>query len=79
MQSEKTGYAVIDKESGKGLHVAFTYGINRLSLTDDPRKITLACYASDAEIYAKWYNNSHKNKKEFEIKMVAIVTTLKIM
>lgn len=79
MQSEKTGYAAIDKESGRGLNVAFTDGINRLSLTEDPRKIHLARSASDAEIYAKWYNNSHKNKKEFEIKMVAIVTTLKIV
>ena len=67
MRKEIFGFAAFDKESGKGLAVDF--GItNRLSLTNDPERVQLASTPEQAEVYIIWFNNTHKNKKEFEIK-----------
>ena len=69
LRKEVTGYAAFDKESGKGLAIQF--GItNRLSLTTDPDKVELAQTEKTAENYTVWFNSSHKNQKEFEIKKV---------
>lgn len=75
MKKEYFGFAAFDKESGKAITISF--GItNRLSLTDDPLKVQLAPTAEQAEVYSVWFNNSHKNKKEFEIKYVVRTITL---
>ena len=71
MKKEKVGFAAFDKESGKGLNVV--WGItNKLYLTDDPEKLYLARSSKEAKIYTVWFNDTHKNKKEFEIKEVVI-------
>lgn len=67
MKKELFGFAAFDKESGKAITISFGL-TNRLSLTDDPLKVQLAPTAEQAETYTIWFNNSHKNKKEFEIK-----------
>lgn len=72
MRKDVTGYAAFDKESGKAITIS--YGItNRLSLTDDPLKVELAPTKEISEMHTIWFNNSHKNKKEFEIKRVGRV------
>ena len=74
----KTGYAAFDKESGKGL--ACIYGItNRLSLTEDPEKLCLRPTARDIETHTVWFNNTHKNQKEFKIKKVTVVAEIKVI
>ena len=78
MKKEKIGYAAFDKESGKGL--ACSYGItNRLSLTEDPEKLCLLPTAKEAEDHTIWFNHSHKNQKEFEIRKVAVVTEVLVI
>lgn len=75
MKKETTGFVAFDKESGKGL--AISYGItNRLSLTDDPLKVDIQPTPEICEMHCIWFNNTHKNKKEFEIKKVAVVTEI---
>lgn len=75
MRKESTGYAAFDRESGKGL--AISYGItNRLSLTEDPDKVDLSQTKAIAEMHTIWFNNTHKNKKEFEIKRVARIVKI---
>jgi hypothetical protein len=75
MKKECFGFAVFDKESGKAITISFGVS-NRLSLTDDPLRVYLAPTAEQAEVYPIWFNNSHKNKKEFEIKYVVRTITL---
>lgn len=76
MKKERFGFAAFDKESGKGLAVDF--GItNRLSLTDDPERVHLAPNPEQAKTYTIWFNNTHKNKKEFVIKKVVNVVEVK--
>ena len=75
LRKEVTGYAAFDKESGKGL--ACSYGItNRLSLTDDPDKVIILDDPDRVKTHTIWFNNSHKNQKEFEIKKIVRVTEL---
>ena len=75
MRKDFTGYAAFEKETGKAITISF--GItNRLSLTDDPLKVELAPTKELAETYVIWFNNSHKNKKEFEIKPAVRVIEL---
>lgn len=75
MKTEVTGWAAFEKETGKAITISF--GItNRLSLTDDPLKVELASTKDMAEVYVIWFNNSHKNKKEFEIKQASRVIEL---
>jgi hypothetical protein len=76
MKKEKVGFAAFDKKSGKGLNIVFGM-TNRLSLTDDPEKVYLEQDRGMAEVYTIWYNNNHKNKKEFEIKEVVEVIEIK--
>ena len=72
LRKEITGYAAFDKESGRGLGIQ--YGItNRLFLTDDPDKVNLASEEM-IKTHIIWFNNTHKNQKEFEIKKVVRVT-----
>ncbi len=76
MIKERFGFAAFDKESGKGLAVDF--GItNRLSLTNDPERVQLAPTPEQAKTYTIWFNNTHKNKKEFEIKKVVNVVEIR--
>lgn len=76
MKKERFGFAAFDKESGKGLAVDF--GItNRLSLTDDPERVHLAPNPEQTKTYTIWFNNTHKNKKEFVIKKVVNVVEVK--
>lgn len=75
MRKEVTGWAAFEKETGKAITISF--GItNRLSLTDDPLKVQLAPTKDMAEVYVIWFNNSHKNKKEFEVKQASRVIEL---
>lgn len=75
LRKEITGYAAFDKESGKGL--ACSYGItNRLSLTEDPDKVIILDDPDWVKTHTIWFNNSHKNQKEFEIKKIVRVTEL---
>lgn len=75
MRKEVTGWAAFEKETGKAITISF--GItNRLSLTDDPLKVELAPTKDRAKVYVVWFNNSHKNKKEFEIKQASRVIEL---
>jgi hypothetical protein len=69
LRKEITGYAAFDKESGKGL-VIYPGFTNRLALTDDPLKVELSSDIHSIEMIIGWFNNSHKNQKEFEIKKV---------
>lgn len=76
MKKERFGFAAFDKETGKGLAVDF--GItNRLSLTDDPERVHLAPNPEQAKTYTIWFNNTHKNKKEFVIKKVVNVVEVR--
>ena len=76
MKKERTGFAAFDISSGKGITVSF--GItNRLNLTDDPEKVTLAPSKEQAEVYTIWFNNTHKNQKTFEIKEVVYTMEIK--
>lgn len=76
MKKETVGYAAFDKESRKGL--AISYGItNRLSLTEDPLKVDIQPTPDICEIHCVWFNNTHKNQKEFEIKKVTVVTEIR--
>lgn len=75
LRKEVTGYAAFDKESGKGL--AIQYGItNRLSLTEDPDKVDFAPTEEIVKTHIVWFNNTHKNQKEFEIKKVKRITEI---
>lgn len=75
LRKEITGYAAIEKESGKGL--ACSYGVtNRLSLTTDPDKVLILEDKSLIETHIIWFNNTHKTPKEFEIKKVARLTSI---
>lgn len=70
LRKEFTGYAAFDKESGKGLVIYHGFTTNRLALTDDPLKVELSSDIRSIEMIIGWFNNSHKNQKEFEIKKV---------
>lgn len=75
LRKEVTGYAAIEKESGKGL--ACSYGVtNRLSLTEDPDKVLILDDKSLIETHTVWFNNTHKAQKEFEIKKVTRLTSI---
>lgn len=75
LRKEITGYAAFEKESGKGL--AIQCGItNRLSLTEDPDKVDLSPTEEMVKTHIIWFNNTHKNQKEFVIKKVVRVTEL---
>lgn len=75
MRKDATGWVAFEKETGKAITISF--GItNRLSLTDDPLKVELAPTKEIAEMYVVWFNNSHKNTKEFEIKQAGRVVEL---
>jgi hypothetical protein len=75
LRKELIGFAAIEKETGKGL--ACSYGItNRLSLTDDPDKVLVLPQQELVETHIVWFNNTHKNQKEFEIKKVVRITSL---
>jgi hypothetical protein len=75
LRKELIGFAAIEKETGKGL--ACSYGItNRLSLTDDPDKVLVLPQSELIETHIVWFNNTHKNQKEFEIKKVVRITSL---
>jgi len=75
LRKELVGFAAIEKETGKGL--ACSYGItNRLSLTDDPDKVLVLPQPDLIETHIVWFNNTHKNQKEFEIKKVVRITSL---
>ena len=75
MRKDATGWVAFEKETGKAITISF--GItNRLSLTDDPLKVELAPTKEIAEMYVVWFNNSHKNTKEFEIKQARRVVEL---
>lgn len=77
MRKETIGYAAFDKESRKGL--AISYGItNRLSLTEDPLKVDIQPTPEICEMHCSWFNSTHKNQKEFEIKKVAVVTEIRL-
>ena len=71
MKTERFGYAAFDKESGKGLSVVVgMISSAKTSLTDNPDKIYISESYGEIEIGIKWFNNQHKNQKEFEIKQV---------
>lgn len=75
LRKELVGFAAIEKETGKGL--VCSYGItNRLSLTDDPDKVLVLPQPELLETHIVWFNNTHKNQKEFEIKKVVRITSL---
>lgn len=74
LRKELVGFAAIEKETGKGL--ACSYGItNRLSLTDDPDKVLVLPQPELVETHIGWFNNTHKNQKEFEVKKVVRITS----
>lgn len=76
LRKEQIGYAAFDKATGQGL--ACQYGItNRLSLTTDPDKVCFLDSAEMTEVHTIWFNNSHKNQKEFEIKKVKRVIEIR--
>ena len=76
LRKEITGFAAIEKETGKGL--ACSYGItNRLCLTDDPDKVLILTTPDQVETHVIWFNNTHKNQKEFEIKRVVKITSFR--
>lgn len=76
MRKEVTGWAAFDKESRKGL--AISYGItNQLSLTEDPLKVDIQPTPDICKIHCVWFNDTHKNKKKFEIKKVTVVTEIR--
>jgi hypothetical protein len=76
MKKERFGFAAFEKESGKGLSV--THGFEtRTALTDDPDKVYISQSYSELDICTKWFNNSHKNKKEFIIQEVIISSEIK--
>ena len=75
LRKEITGDAAFDKESGKGL--AIQYGItNRLSLTEDPDKVDFEPTEEIVKTHIIWFNNSHKNQKEFIIRRVKRITEI---
>lgn len=76
MKKERYGFAAFDKESGKGLNVVFGFSTYTY-LTDDPDKVHLGTSEKQLEMYCNWYNNQHKNQKEFEIKEVMLSTEIK--
>ena len=65
-----------DKESGKGLNVIHGFE-TRTSLTDDPEKVYIADDYKSIDMYTRWFNESHKNQKEFIIQEVVITTEIK--
>ena len=74
LRNELLGLAAIEKETGKGL--TCSYGItNRLSLTDDPDKVLVLPQPESIETHIAWFNNTHKNQKEFEVKKVVRITS----
>ena len=75
LRKEQIGYAAFDKESGKGL--AIQYGItNRLSLTEDPDKVDFEPNEEIVKTHIIWFNNTHKNQKEFIIRRVKRITEI---
>ena len=76
MKKERYGFAAFDKESGKGLNVVFNF-TTCTYLTDDPDKVHLDESKKQLEMYCNWYNQQHKNQKEFEIKEVMLSTEIK--
>jgi hypothetical protein len=64
MKKERIGFAAFDKASGKGLNVVFNFTTTTY-LTDDPDKVYIADDYNSIDIYTKWFNESHKNQKEF--------------
>ena len=75
LRKEVIGYAAFDKESGKGLGIQ--YGItNRLSLTEDPDKVDFAPNEETVKTHIIWFNNTHKNQKEFIIRRVKRITEI---
>ena len=76
LEKRKYGFAAFDKASGKGLNVVFNF-TTCTYLTDDPDKVYLAQSQKDIEMYCKWYNEQHKNKKDFEIVEVVLTTEIK--
>ena len=77
MKKERFGFAAFDKESGKGLRVIFGMTAeNRTSLTDDPEKVYVSESYNEIEIYTKWFNNKHKNKKDFRITEIKLTTEI---
>jgi hypothetical protein len=75
LKKEVIGCAAFDKESGKGL-VLYPGFTNRYALTDDPLKVELSRSEASAKMIVGWFNDSHKNQKEFEIKRVVRVTEI---
>jgi hypothetical protein len=75
MKKDTAGWVAFDKETGKAITISWG-STNRLSLTDDPLAVELAPTKEMAETYVVWFNNSHKNKKEFEIKRAGRVIEL---
>ena len=75
LEKRKYGYAASDKASGKGLNVVFNF-TTCTYLTDDPDKVYLAQSQKDIEMYCNWYNQGHKNQKDFEIVEVMLSTEI---
>jgi hypothetical protein len=76
MKKERFGFAAFDKESGKGLNV--THGFTTTTgLTDDPDKVYITDDYKYMDMCTRWFNQSHKNQKEFIIQEVVIVTQIK--
>jgi hypothetical protein len=76
MKKERFGFAAFDKASGKGLNVVFNF-ITVTYLTDDPDKVYIADDYKSIDMYTRWFNESHKNQKEFIIQEVVITTEIK--
>ena len=76
MKKEHFGFAAFDKESGKGLNVIHGFE-TRTSLTDDPEKVYISKSYGELDICTRWFNNQHKNQKEFIIQEVVFTTEIK--
>ena len=76
MKKERFGFAAFDKASGKGLNVVFNF-TTVTYLTDDPDKVYIADDYKSIDMYTRWFNESHKNQKEFIIQEVALTTEIK--
>lgn len=70
---EQKGYAAFDKVSGKALCNYWSggsqTGTNKQCLVTDPERVSINS-EENIKIYIEWYNRSHKNQIEFEIKKV---------
>lgn len=76
MKKERFGFAAFDKASGKGLNVVFN-STTVTYLTDDPEKVYIADDYKSIDMCTRWFNESHKNQKEFIIQEVALTTEIK--